>query len=297
PIYPDTQRRPWQIRLGLSLYALLGNLHRYARFQKIEGSYLADKDGLRTTHLQRLYQYWDAQTDDAALTRAVMRSAESLGASLQCPAQVLSITEGAQGYTVRVEQSGTTQTYTCRTLVNAAGPWVNQVLARITPPPRTLAIDRVQGTHIVVDAPAPSGIYYVEAPQDRRAVFVMPWQGMTLIGTTETPFVDGDPASVQPRQEEIDYLLQVYAHYFPERGGALRESFAGLRVLPKQAEAFFNRPRDTVIHVDPSQPGLLTLYGGKLTAYRATAEAVMKRLQPHLPRRKKGVDVRSLELR
>lgn len=296
PIYPATRRRPWQIRMGLSLYALLGNLQRYARFKRIDSIYLAEKDGLRTDKMQSLYQYWDAQTDDAALTKAVIQSAQTLGAEVYCPAKVRAVRRVEGAYQVRVEQNGQEKIYTCKALVNAAGPWVNKVLDIVEPRTTKLEIDLVQGTHIIVDDAAPSGLYYVEAPQDRRAVFVMPWHGKTMIGTTENQFRGADPAAVKPLPQEIEYLQHVYQHYFPQRGGKLLDSFTGLRVLARQDNKFFNRPRDTIFHSDPAFPGLLTLYGGKLTGYRATAEEVMQNLRKVLPVKNKKADTRELEL-
>ena len=296
PIYPTTTRRPWKVRIGLSLYALLGYLSRYARYKNIRNRYLAERDGLVTDGLQCLFQYWDGQTDDLALTSAVMQSAQSLGARFYCPSLVLSIKRADEAYQVVVIQGGKQVTFTCKTLVNAAGPWVNQVIDRVQSAATKLEVDLVQGTHIVVDDKPPSGIYYVEAPQDQRAVFVMPWKGKTMIGTTESEFKGNNPAEVKPYQEEIDYLLEVYQHYFPKRKGELLESFAGLRVLPKQGNSFFNRPRDTVIYSDPNMPGLLTLYGGKLTGYRATAEEVIQSLHKILPEKNRVADTKALGL-
>lgn len=296
PIYKTTRRRPWQIRLGLMFYAMLGGLNRYVRFKKLANTYLAERDGLSVDGLDSLFQYWDGQTDDAALTKAVMQSAQSLGAALYCPASVTVINQGQAGYTVTAMHSGEEKIFTCKTLVNAAGPWVNHVLDKVEPETTKLEIDLVQGTHIVVDDAAPSGIYYVEAPQDQRAVFVMPWKDKTMIGTTEHHYEGDDPSALKPQPHEIDYLRQVYQHYFPQRQGKVIDAFAGLRVLPKQKASLFNRPRDTVMHSDPDLPGLLTLYGGKLTGYRATAEEVMQILMKVLPEKIGAVDTSELDL-
>jgi glycerol-3-phosphate dehydrogenase len=86
PVYRHTRRPAWQIGTGLSLYALLGGLHENNRFSDMARSGWAQLDGLDTRDLQHVFRYYDAQTDDAALTRAVMHSAESLGAQLHCPA-------------------------------------------------------------------------------------------------------------------------------------------------------------------------------------------------------------------
>ena len=83
PVYRDTTRRPWLLHLGLSLYALLGGLHPAVRFCRVPQSRWRNLDGLDTAQLEAVFQYNDAQTDDAALTRAVMRSAQQLGAQLK----------------------------------------------------------------------------------------------------------------------------------------------------------------------------------------------------------------------
>jgi glycerol-3-phosphate dehydrogenase len=185
---------------------------------------------------------------------------------------------------------------TATAMVNAAGPWANEILARIKPLPPILAIELVQGTHLVLDIPALQGVYYLEA-RDARAVFVMPWRGRTLIGTTETPF-EGDPARVTPTSKEIEYLKETYRHYFPRKEIRLVESFAGLRVLPAANGAPFYRSRETVFHAGDSRPPrMLTIYGGKLTGYRLTAERALRRLRPVLPERIARADTAALPLR
>ncbi len=300
PVYRDTRRRPWQLRAGLALYALLGGLAPGTRFRTLPRRQWETLDGLDTGGLQQVFQYHDAQTDDAALTRAVMRSAQALGARLELPA-VFTGAELAAGEVI-VHYRCADREHSCRAraLVNAAGPWANQVLARITPPPPALAVDLVQGSHILLDGRLERGFYYLEAPRDRRAVFAMPWHDRILVGTTEVPY-EGDPAAVVPTPEEMDYLLETFAHYFPAWRGAgrerIRDAFAGLRVLPAAAGSAFDRPRETILHTDRARrPRLLTVYGGKLTAYRATAEKVMKRLAASLPARSPRGDTRRLPL-
>jgi glycerol-3-phosphate dehydrogenase len=121
----------------------------------------------------------------------------------------------------------------------------------------------------------------------------MPWHGKTLVGTTETVF-KGDPARVTPQPAEIEYLRAVFRHYFPALSDQVTDSFAGLRVLPKLPGSLTARPRDTQLHPEPER--VLSLYGGKLTGYRATAEEVMQKLQPYLPPVQRKADTRSLRL-
>jgi glycerol-3-phosphate dehydrogenase len=193
------------------------------------------------------------------------------------------------------------QTHQCECLavINAAGPWVNEVLKHVTPAASRLNIDLVAGTHIVIPEALTQGIYYVEAPRDYRAVFVMPWRRKTMVGTTETLY-QGDPAQVRPLNSEIDYLWETFTHYFPRYRHTpqnIFSAFAGLRVLPAKGGSAFGRPRETILHPDHlAKPRVLTIYGGKLTAYRATAAAVMARLRPSLPARKAVAATESLSL-
>ncbi len=300
PVYPETTRGPWQLRLGLSLYSLLAGLTPDSRFRSIPASQWDNADGLETRNLNQVFQYQDAQTDDAALTRAVMRSAQSLGARLAMPATFTGAQIRDHGCDVRYRLGGEDRQCSCRVLVNAAGPWVNRVLDAIAPAPPRLDVELVQGTHIVLEGTLSRGFYYLEAPRDRRAVFAMPWHGRILVGTTEQVF-EGDPATVAPSEEEILYLLETFAHYFPAcrrlAPQDILEAFAGLRVLPADTDQPFRRSRDTILHTDlPAQPSVLTIYGGKLTAYRATAEKAIERLRDSLPPRDRVADTRELTL-
>jgi glycerol-3-phosphate dehydrogenase len=284
------------IRAGLSLYALLGGLSRDARFESVPRARWDSLDGLDTRGLRAVFRYEDAQTDDALLTRAVMRSAQALGAELRCPVNFLSAVHDADGWILHYLAGKDEASCRARTLVNAAGPWVNTILDRIAPRPPMLTIELVQGAHILVEGEICNGIYYVEAPSDGRAVFVMPWKGQTLVGTTETAY-DGDPGAVRALPQEISYLQQTLQHYFPHHRGRLLDSFAGLRVLPQGPGAVFHRSRETVLHPDNTElVSLVTIYGGKLTGYRATAARVMRLLRKSLPPRAAVADTTKLGL-
>jgi len=297
PLYGDTRRRPWQLRAGLSLYAILGGLGSYSRFHTLPRASWEALDGLSTQGLEAVFQYWDGQTDDRALTHAVLRSAQDLGAELLLPAELLRGELHEEGADLVVRTSGTERSYRARTLVNCAGPWVQSVLQRLEPTPRSFPIDLVQGTHLLLDAPAPAGIYYLEVPADGRGVFRMPWRGKTLVGTTETLFEGGDPAAVAPLPAERDYLKQILGHYFPHLPLTEIAAFAGLRVLPRDEAQPFDRGRELILWTDRiSRPRVLSLYGGKLTSYRADAAKALKRLEPSLPVRRPQADTRRLRL-
>jgi glycerol-3-phosphate dehydrogenase len=136
----------------------------------------------------------------------------------------------------------------------------------------------------------------MEAPQDRRAVFLLPWGEHALLGTTEQRYT-GDPAAVSPRPDEEAYLLEVLAHYFPRRSTEVIDRFAGLRVLPAATGSAFRRSRETMLTVDDARtPRRVSIYGGKLTGYRATAVKVMRLLGRTLPARLARGDTADIRL-
>lgn len=296
PIYTHNKRHPWQIRLGLSLYALLGQLKQEVRFKTVSPTHWHTLDGLVTTGLLRVFRYCDGQTDDRLLTRAVMNSACSLGTRLECPAHFIAAEKIDRGYQIEYRTGDRTITIRSTILVNAAGPWVNWVADTIAPDPPQQAIDLVQGSHILIDHEITQGVYYVEAPQDQRAVFIMPYGKQTLVGTTESVYT-GNPTEVRPLPEEVAYLQTALHHYFPQHPLAVIDSYAGLRVLPKARGAVFHRPRSMLFKVDdPRRPNYIAIYGGKLTAYRATATRILQVIKTSLPTYQPVADTRQLQL-
>ena len=297
PIYKKTTRRPLHVRVGLSLYALLGNLHKDNLFKTIQREKVKKIDQLEQTGLQKVFQYHDGQTNDVKLTKAVMNSAKALGAELAFPVDVTSIIKHDNGFNISYEKENRDEQVHATVVVNATGPWVNELHHLVTPATESLAIDLVQGTHIILNVPSPSGIYYIEA-SDQRAVFVMPYEydgeKKTMVGTTEKLY-QGKADDVKPTQEEIDYLLQTYKSYFVSKVNiAVIHQFAGLRVLPKIDSSMFSRSRDTILHW--ATPGLLSLYGGKLTAYRSSSELVIKKIKPLLGKRQRIAHTEQLYL-
>lgn len=279
PMYRSSNRKPVTIRVGLSLYAVLGGGGEHVRYSSIKSSEWSSLDGLITKDLRHVFRYFDAQTDDQLLTKAVMASAQKLGADLMMPMTFSHAEKKADQWQITVIEAASPVHIQAKVIINATGPWINQTLAKIETDLCHVPIEWVQGTHIIVDDTIEKGIYYVEAPTDKRAVFVMPWKGKTLIGTTETLFKN-DPDQVKPLDQEKDYLLQTYLHYFPGKSAMIVDAFAGLRVLPAAENAPFQRSRETILWQDDnSMPKLINVYGGKLTSAQATATKVMAKLK------------------
>ncbi|MGL5395086.1 MAG: glycerol-3-phosphate dehydrogenase/oxidase [Shewanella sp.] len=301
PVYQDSQRNPLTIRAGLSLYALLSEFDPLGRFVSIPAVHWHRFKGLKLSGLKAVFQYWDAQTDDKLLTQAVARSAQALGAHIYVEAEFLQLNHLKEHIELSFRHCGEVQQIETKLVINAAGPWVNQVLAHVDPPLAGVEIDWVQGAHLLLDLPAPEGILYLESCFDKRVIFVMPWYGQMLIGTTETVLASIDTPP-QVTESETQYLLGIYRHYFPlspsidELKAKIVQTYCGVRVLPKQASSAFERPRDTLMQTSVSHPRLLSLYGGKLTTFRSTSAEVIEWIEQKLGKRPPIADVDSLRL-
>jgi len=288
PLYQSSRHSAWQIALGLRLYQALSGFDHAARFVRLPPAQFVDLQGLKQQDLQAVFQYFDAQTDDRLLTQAVIASAQKFSARLETSTRVTAINKSDLGWQVHFRRSDQQQrdhgSASARCVVNAAGPWVNRVNQLLDVTVDNPAVDLVQGSHVILQRPAPNAAFYVESPQDRRAVFILPWQEMTMVGTTETAY-DGDPALVAPQQSEIDYLIACYNSYFPRQAATaadISHSFAGLRVLPSGNGSHHQRKRETLLWHAANTPAYLAIYGGKLTAYRRTAERVMAHCKRYL---------------
>jgi len=283
--------------VGLSIYSMFSRKW----FKRVPHAQWGQLDGLNTTDLDAVFSYYDAQTDDARLTRSVLASAKALGAQVCLSTALESASLVEQGCRVtfkRLDPHSTgSKEISARVLINAAGPWINDVLERIDTKLEKKPTKLVQGTHIIVPGEV-SHPYYLESPRDNRAVFVTLWKNQILVGTTENDY-EGDPANVSPLDSEINYLLEIYNHYFKRylKPADIINAFAGLRVLPGGSGEIFKKSRDTHFGKDRAEcPRVITIYGGKLTSYRATSEKLVDMLSKFLPKSKRLADTRKLAL-
>ncbi|OSM02103.1 glycerol-3-phosphate dehydrogenase/oxidase [Magnetofaba australis] len=290
PVYAGARRPAWMLRVGLSLYGALAAGAPGARWSSLTLAQ-AQADGLTGHGLRHLLQYFDAQTDDAALTRAVMASAQSLGATLRCPAHVYAIHRHGQGVRLEGVDAHGGFHLRARAVINAVGPWLGRVAHGVGAlPPLSLT----QGAHLVLPQWPLTAAYTLQSPIDGRVFFVLPWRGGALLGTTETPFA-GDPASAHCTDDEARYLLDSAAHFFPHADLSVGVRFAGVRALP--AGDANRASRESLLIVDdPHSPRVVSLIGGKLTSYLPTAQALLGRIAGALPPPRPVADVGRLPL-
>jgi glycerol-3-phosphate dehydrogenase len=291
PIYQHSHYPAWKIFIGLSLYRLFAGFRNpHGRFKIIPRSQWASLDDLNIENLTAVFAYQDAQTDDKLLTHAVKNSAVDLGATAWENAELLTACKQHNGWQVDIHHNNTIKTVQAQMIINASGPWVNDVIQRCGGT-QQLTMELVQGAHLVLQQQISEQCFYLEA-EDHRAVFVLPWYGKTLVGTTETHFNDV-PENTAPTEKETQYLLNTVKKYFPQAKLEISEQFSGLRVLPTDNNSAFLRQRDTRFLDDN---GLISIYGGKLTAYRATAEKLLPIIQKYLGKKHAIACTRTLPL-
>ncbi|MBV9555352.1 MAG: glycerol-3-phosphate dehydrogenase [Alphaproteobacteria bacterium] len=277
-------RPRWMLRLGLFLYDRLGGA------RTLPGAAAVDlRDGPLAAPLrdevQSGFVYSDCVVDDARLVVANARDAAHRGAEILTRTALVSARrDGGAWRAVLHGDDGTPREVAARVLVNAAGPWVPEVLRRVGLT-ATARLRLVKGSHIVVPRLYPHDHAYLLQNDDRRVVFTIPFErDYTLIGTTEV--AARAPPADRPSAEEVAYLCRAVGRWFrraPEPAEVVWQ-FSGLRPLYDDgAKTAAATSRDYVFEVDEAGPPALSLFGGKLTTYRRLAEQALARLRRHLP--------------
>jgi len=250
--------------------------------------------GLRPAWLLRLgrytrgFEYSDCFVDDARLVVLNARDAADRGAEIRTRTRAVEIrqTDGIWQLTVENILTRERSAIRARVLINAGGPWVEQVLASGSGVNARAKVRLVQGSHIVVKKLYAHDRAYMFQNADGRIVFVIPYQeDFTLIGTTDRDY-HGDPAKVKATAEEIKYLCDSVSEYLakPVAPEDVIWNYAGVRPLyddgASEAKA---ATREYVFELDtPGGAPLLSIYGGKITTYRRLAEEALERLEPYL---------------
>ncbi len=266
--------RPWWlVRLGLVIYDRLGG-----RISVPHSRGLRESDTAYRTPLKNAgkgFVYYDAATDDAALTRAFVDDAAANGAEIATRTELVSARRDGDLWQVMLSGGRDVQ---ARIVVNAAGPWVGATLARLGINTKT-HVRLVKGSHITVPRLYEGDHAYMLQQPDRRIVFVFPWAGGTAIGTTDIPVET--PENPQADADEIAYLCAAANRYFRQQivPADVTGSWSGVRPLyddgASEAKAV---TREYVLEFDQNGPPLLSVFGGKITTARALGEDVLRKL-------------------
>ena len=285
PVYQGDRTGPLRLRLGLTLYDILAGFRSIGRHKTLKvDDASAVEPSLRRSDLQALGSYYDASTNDARLTAVTVRSAAAAGAHAVNYTRILDLrtTEAGsvRGAVARDELSGSELEIDARVTVNACGVWAGSIID-MTGAPRSKLVRPSKGSHLVLKRgrlPARNSIIF-ESPVDGRFMFVIPWGGFTLVGTTEVES-DEAPDQVQASAEEAAYLLESVAELFPKAGLEASDvcaTYAGLRPLAAEKSAdeagTGKVSREHAILEGPKN--LLSIFGGKLTTHRLMGEQVV----------------------
>lgn len=269
----------------LTVYDALAGRRNHRFYDPAQLRYLAP--GLRPDHLLGGTRFYDAVTDDARLVMRVLGEARAAGGEALNGVRVLELLrDGGRvvGLVAEDRESGRPFTFRCRAVAQATGAWAGTLGAGERP----ARIRPLRGSHLLVPhwrLPVAHAFSFMHAA-DRRPVFVFPWEGATVIGTTDLDHretLDDDPRIAA---EEVDYLLAACAQQFPAAAigpADVLSTWAGVR--PVVGEGGARRPSDeSREHVLWVEPGSVTLAGGKLTTFRLLAREVLQACAPFVGR-------------
>ncbi|MGL4634444.1 MAG: glycerol-3-phosphate dehydrogenase [Beijerinckiaceae bacterium] len=280
-------RPAWLLRLGLFLYDNLGGRKLLPATSTVDLTSSDTGKPLKPGY-NKGFEYSDCWVEDSRLVVLNAMDARNRGSLIETNTRFTSCERKADHWELQVQsRNGASKTINARAIVNAAGPWVADVLANRIRANSTSGIRLVQGSHIVVKRIFEHDRSYIFQNADGRIIFAIPYeQDFTLIGTTDQDY-KGDPADVKASPEEITYLCAAASEYFakPVVEADVVWTYSGVRPLYDDgASKAQEATRDYVLTLDARSDAapLLSVYGGKITTYRRLAEAVLKKLEPHL---------------
>jgi glycerol-3-phosphate dehydrogenase len=282
-------RPGWLLRLGLLLYDNIGGRKLLPGTEVVDLTRNPAGDSLKKGFL-RGFEYSDCWVEDARLVVLNARDAADRGASIRTRTRVTGLERLKGHWQVSYENRGTSErgVLEAKAVVNAAGPWVGEVLAGVAQANAPAGVRLVQGSHIVVKRLFEHDRSYIFQNRDGRIIFAIPYEhDFTLIGTTDRDY-HGDPRHVRASEEEIAYLCAAASEYFadPVNRDDVVWTYSGVRPLYDDgASKAQEATRDYVLSLDAPEGAapLLSVFGGKITTYRRLAEAALDRLKGHLP--------------
>ena len=288
-VLPQTHspRPAWMVRAGLFLYDHLGGRKALPATETVRldrsavGAGLKDRGG-------RAFVYSDCWVEDSRLVVLNARDAADRGADIRTRTCLTAARRQGDGWVATIADAAGERDVQARALVNAAGPWVAEVLAKVPGARTDRGVRLVKGSHIVVPRLYQGKHAFMLQNPDRRIVFAIPYEGkFTLIGTTDQPW-EGDPAKPRIDADETRYLIDTANRYFMQRltEADIAWSYAGIRPLyDDHAGSASAVTRDYVLDLDAEEgrAPMLSVFGGKITTYRKLAEHALAKLAPFFP--------------
>jgi len=291
PIYEGGHPSPWAMGIGLGIYTRLSpDAGDSQRLDEIDLSLFAP--GLKTRNLIRGYRYLDAQTDDSRLVLRTLQDGLRAGQGRSIAlnyATVLGLLKDGNrvsGVAVRDEETGDTAEAPAGLVINAAGVWADKIRQQVG---GTRRLRPLRGSHLYFDLnrfPVYQAIAFSH-PDDGRPVFVYPWEGVAIVGTTDVDHTQPLDEEVAISTEEADYLLRAVQAHFPTldlKPVDIIATQAGVRPVVDTGKS--DPSAESRDHVVWPEGGLLTVTGGKLTTFRLIAIDALReghRMKPDIP--------------
>jgi glycerol-3-phosphate dehydrogenase len=260
PFYPGGPYSPWFVQSGILLYSALARSRLHRPLTAARARALVPP--LQTGGLRTAAIYADAWTNDGRLTIANLRAAADRGAVVLNYAEVTAVSAGE----ATVSADGGEARVRARRIVNATGPWVDR-LRLLEDDAAAPSIRLSKGVHVVVEGGEGWGAAVTVPQEAGRVSFAIPWEGMLLLGTTDTLHEDG-PDQVEATPADVTEVLREASTAIGGLG-PVRTTFAGLRALPLGAGSTTSARREVVFSTGPT--GMVSVAGGKLTTYRRIA--------------------------
>jgi glycerol-3-phosphate dehydrogenase len=279
-------RRPaWLIRLGLFLYDTMGGRKILPATRTLD--LRRDPAGAPLNpRFVHAYEYSDCWVEDSRLVVLNARDAEARGARILTGTRVVSATRSGDLWQIETQTGDLRTTHRARVLVNAGGPWVEDVIRNVARINSTEGVRLVRGSHIVTRRLYDHDRCYFFQGEDGRIIFAIPYeQDFTLIGTTDKDH-QGAPGTPVCTDEERDYLLAFASRYFakPVTQDDVVWTYSGVRPLYNDgAKSATAATRDYVLSLDTNGAPLLNVFGGKITTYRRLAESALEKILPTFP--------------
>jgi glycerol-3-phosphate dehydrogenase len=282
-------RPAWLVRLGLFLYDHLGGRKRLPGTRTLNLHQAPEGAPIKPQY-RKAFEYSDCWVDDSRLVVLNALDARGRGAKVLTRTACSSIRRNGDRWEIETTDmvTGAKASFQARSVVNTAGPWVNDVIGRVAGLNSARNVRLVKGSHIIVPKFWEGRQAYLVQNPDKRVIFINPYQNdLALIGTTDIPY-DGRPEDVAAEHAEIDYLLKSVNRYFKQQlaQSDVIHSFSGVRPLyDDNAENPSAVTRDYIFEVDAEngQAPLLSVFGGKITTFRKLSEHALERLKPFFP--------------
>ena len=278
--YQKYMRHSWVLRIGLFLYDHISTQNRLPHCKTIDREESSYFEPL-IEQFNQGFLFYDAATDDVRLTITNALQAKNHGASIRPRSKVIKteLVDALWNLTIQPEK-GMAYQVKAKTLINAAGPWVVHT-AKMLNIPLQHQMALVKGSHIIVP-PLYEGqhAYFLQHP-DKRVIFVIPYHGYSMIGTTDIPF-NSETDKIQITPEETDYLINLVNSYFNKqlKTNDVIYSWSGVRPLIAEHEKEASKiSRDYSFEVTKNPATMITILGGKITTYRQLAEEVIDQLK------------------